>query len=183
VESVIDKSSEQLMREVAEGDLDAFGQIVLRHQKLAWGIAYRFLGDQHEAEDIAQEAFLRILDAAPRYKPTAAFTTYLSRIVTRLCLDHARKKHPAATDALPAVQDNSLSATERLAIQDRELAIRAALDRLPPAQRMAVVLRYFDGLDCRSVALAMDTTVKAAEWLLARARDTLEPLLANLFKE
>jgi RNA polymerase sigma-70 factor (ECF subfamily) len=70
-----------------------------------------------------------------------------------------------------------------MAVQDRDRAIRTALDRLPPAQRMAVVLRYFGGLDCRSVALAMDTTVKSVERLLARARDTLEPLLADHLKE
>jgi RNA polymerase sigma-70 factor (ECF subfamily) len=183
VESAIDTSSEQLMLAVAEGDLDAFDEIVLRHQKLAWGIAYRFLGDSHEAEDVAQEAFLRILDAGPRYKPSAAFTTYLSRIVTRLCLDHAQKKRPLPADSLPAVQDVNPSAAERMAVQDRDRAIRAALDRLPSAQRMAVVLRYFEGLDCRAVASAMETTVKSVERLLARARDTLEPLLANLFKE
>ena len=168
------------MLAVAQGDLDAFDQIVLRHQELAWRIAFRFLGDRHEAENVAQEAFLRILDAAPRYKPTAAFSTYLSRIVTRLCLDHARKKHPTTTDSFPAVQDRNPSAVERMAAQERDRTIRAALDSLPPAQRMVVVLRYFEGLDCRSVASAMDTTVKAVERLLARARGTLQPLLAEL---
>jgi RNA polymerase sigma-70 factor (ECF subfamily) len=182
-ESVIDTSSEQLMLAVAKGDLDAFDQIVLRHQELAWRIAFRFLGDRHEAEDLAQEAFLRILDAAPRYKPTAAFTTYLSRIVTHLCLDHARKKHPASTDILPAVQDNSPSAAEQAAVLDRDRAILAAIDGLPPAQRMAVVLRYFEGLDCRSVASVMDATVKSVERLLARAREAMEPLLARLLDE
>jgi RNA polymerase sigma-70 factor (ECF subfamily) len=98
---VKETASEQLMQAVAGGDLSAFNEIVLRHQKLAWGIAYRFLGDRHAAEDIAQEAFLRILDAAPRYKPTAAFPTYLSRIVTRLCLDRARKKRPMPTACQP----------------------------------------------------------------------------------
>lgn len=171
------------MLAVAKGDLDAFDQIVLRHQKLAWGIAYRFLGDQYEAEDIAQEAFLHILDAASQYKPSAAFVTYLSRIVTRLCLDHARKKRPIPTDNLPAVRADNPSAMERLAVKDREMAIRAVLDGLPPSQRMAVVLRYFEGLDCRSVALAMDTTVKSVERLLARAREAMEPLLARLLDE
>jgi RNA polymerase sigma-70 factor, ECF subfamily len=183
VESAIDISSEQLMLAVAKGDLDAFGQIVLRHQKLAWGIAYRFLGDKHEAEDVAQEAFLRILDAASRYKPTAAFAIYLSRIVTRLCLDHARKKRPLTTDSLTAVQDAGPSAAERIAVHDRELAIRAALNELPPAQRMAVVLRYFEGLDCRSVALSMEVSVKAVERLLARARNNLKPFLGRLVDE
>jgi RNA polymerase sigma-70 factor (ECF subfamily) len=171
------------MLAVAKGDLDAYDQIVLRHQKLAWGIAYRFLGDRHEAEDVAQEAFLRILDAAGRYKPTAAFPTYLSRIVIRLCLDHACKKRPVPTDNLPKVQEGDPSAADQVAMQDRDQSIRAALDSLPPAQRMAVVLRYFEGFDCRSVASAMETTVKAVERLLARARETLQPLLAKLSEE
>jgi RNA polymerase sigma-70 factor (ECF subfamily) len=64
---------EDLMLRVRAGELDAFEQIVLRHQAEAWRVAYRFTGDAAEAEDIAQEAFLRILDAAPRYQATATF--------------------------------------------------------------------------------------------------------------
>jgi RNA polymerase sigma-70 factor, ECF subfamily len=171
------------MMAVAKGDLAAFDEIVLRHQNLAWGIACRFLGDEHEAENLAQEAFLRVLDTASRYRPMAAFPTYLSRIVTRLCLDHAQKRRPAPTDNLPIIQDGNPSAAERMAVVDRNLAIHAALDRLPPAQRIAVVLRYFEGLDCRSVALAMGTTIKAVERLLSRARDALQPLLSELREE
>ena len=176
-------SSEQLMQALAGGDLDAFNQIVLRHEKLAWGIAYRFLGDRHDAEDVAQEAFLRILEAAPRYKPVAAFTTYLSRIVTRLCLDQARKKRPTPTDSLAPVPADTLSGEERMAEMDRDRAIHVALDRLPPNQRMAVVLRYFEGFDCRTVASVMETTVKAVERLLARSRVSLQVSLADILDE
>jgi len=119
------------MLAVAKGDLAAFDEIVLRHQKLAWGIAYRFLGDRHEAEDVAQEAFLRILDAADRYKSTAAFPTYLSRIVIRLCLDQARKNRPVPTDNLPAVLDGNPSAADQVARQDRDQTICAALAGTP----------------------------------------------------
>jgi RNA polymerase sigma-70 factor (ECF subfamily) len=70
-----------------------------------------------------------------------------------------------------------------MAVLDRDRLIRESLDRLPPSQRMAVVLRYFEGLDCRSVASAMEATVKAVERLLARARDALEPMLAELSEE
>lgn len=171
------------MMSVAGGDLDAFDEIVLRHQKLAWGIAWRCLGDGHEAEDVAQEAFLRILHAAGRYKPSAAFPTYLARIVTRLCLDHARKKRPVSIAGLPAPRDAGPGGPERMAMADRDRAVRAALDRLPPAQRAAVVLRYFEGMDCRSVAVAMETTVKSVERLLARGRGTLQRLLAGLLGE
>jgi RNA polymerase sigma-70 factor (ECF subfamily) len=75
------------MQAVAGGDLDSFEEIVLRYRQYAWRIAYRFLGDAMESEDVAQESFLKILEAAPRYRPTATFRTYFYRTLTRLCID------------------------------------------------------------------------------------------------
>jgi len=176
-------TSEQLMQAVAQGDMDAFNAIVLRHQKMVWGIAYRFLGDGHASEDIAQEAFLKILDAAPRYRPSAEFRTYLSRVVTRLCLNYSEKRRPVYAEHLPEAADATPSGAEQVAARDEEKAIRVALDSLSPNQRMAVVLRYWEGLDCRDVAAAMETSVKAVERLLARAREALQPKLARLIEE
>lgn len=85
---------EQLVLQVVEGELDSFEEIVRRHERTAWRIAHRFLGDPAEAEDIAQEAFLRILAAPSQYKSSATFSTYLYRVVTRSCIDHTRKKTP-----------------------------------------------------------------------------------------
>jgi len=79
------------MQAVAGGDRDAFNEIVLRYQSLAWKTAYRFLGDAMEAEDVAQESFLNILKTAPRYRPTATFRTFIYRILANLCIDRARK--------------------------------------------------------------------------------------------
>jgi RNA polymerase sigma-70 factor (ECF subfamily) len=180
---VKETASEQLMQAVAGGDLSAFDEIVLRHQKLAWGIAYRFLGDRHAAEDIAQEAFLKILDAAPRYRPTASFRTYLSRVVTRLCLDYAQRRRPTYTDDLPPVTDSGADGARQAAAAESEQAIQGALMTLPPNQRMAVVLRYFEGLSLAEIAEAIGISGKAAERLLARARESLEPLLAHLREE
>jgi RNA polymerase sigma-70 factor (ECF subfamily) len=176
-------TSEQLMQAIAQGDLDAFNAIVLRHQEMVWGIAYRFLGDRHVAEDIAQEAFLRILDAAPRYKPSAEFRTYLSRVVTRLCLDYSEKRRPVYAERLPEAADATPAGAEQAAAKDEENAIRQALDSLPPNQRMAVVLRYWEGLNCRDIAAAMETSGKAVERLLAHAREALQPKLARLIEE
>jgi RNA polymerase sigma-70 factor (ECF subfamily) len=136
-------------------------------------VAYRFLGDADEAEDVAQDAFLRILAAAPRYRPSGAFRTYLIRVVSRLCMDRARKMHPLYTDALPELAASAPSAPEAISRVERDIAIRRALDALPAAQRMAVVLRYYEDLDYRAIADAMDTSQKAVERLLARARTAL----------
>lgn len=173
---------EQLMSRVAKGDLDAFNELVRRHQRTAWRIAHRFLGDATEAEDVAQEAFFRILDAAPRYKPTAAFSTYLYRVVARLCIDNAKKKRPVFTDSLPETIDSSPDPAAALVQKDRDVLIRKVLDALPSRQRMVVILKYYEGLSYVEIARAMGTTVKAVERLLGRARKTLQSSLSHVRK-
>ena len=171
---------EQLMLRVAKGDLGAFEEIVRRHQQTAWRVALRFLGDANEAEDIAQEAFLRILAAAPRYKPSATFSTYLFRVVSRLCIDHARKKRPNFDNSLPETVDPSPDPATVLAQKDRDELIRQALEVLPVRQRMAVILEYYEGLKYDEIAKAMGTTPKAVERLLSRARGALKTRLSFL---
>jgi RNA polymerase sigma-70 factor (ECF subfamily) len=175
-------SDEALMQAVIRGDLAAFEQLVLRHQESVWRTAYRMLGCHQTAEDVAQQAFLRAFEARERYRPTAAFRTYLCRIVARLCLDHLRKRRPVATDGLLPANDWP-SPEQRAVYRERAQAVQRAIGCLPPRQRAAVVLRYFEGLRSREVAAAMDTSTKAVERLLARARAALEVSLAGLFQE
>ena len=167
------------MLAVRDGDLDAFGKLVEGHQAAAWSTAYRFLGDAAEAEDIAQQAFLNILEAADRYEPSAKFTTYLYRVVTRLCIDRSRRKQPLYTDDLPDRATPTPSPAEAAEQRERDEAVRAALAKLPDRQRMVVVLRYYEGLSGSEIAAAMGTSVKAIERLLARARAGLEQNLAG----
>ena len=174
-------SDEELMLSVRDGDLAAFEQIVLRHQTEAWRVAYRFTGDAAEAEDLAQEAFLRILDAASRYEPTAKFRTYFYRVLTRLCIDYRRKKRPILSDSLLLHADGETAPAELAEQRDRDGLIQAALDALPADYRMAVVLRYFEGLSATEMAEVMGLTPKAVERVLARARHALEPRLKDLF--
>jgi RNA polymerase sigma-70 factor, ECF subfamily len=138
---VIGASDEQLMQAVAHGDLDAFNEIVLRYQDHAWRTACRPLGDTMEAEDFAQETFLKILKAAPRYEPTARFRTYLYTIVYRLCLDTRKKSRPSLTDTIPDRPSTSLSAVETLVSRERGKEIRHATESLPLNQRTAIVLK------------------------------------------
>jgi RNA polymerase sigma-70 factor (ECF subfamily) len=176
-------SDAQLMAAVGQGDVAAFDTLVVRHQQWAWRAAYRFLGDRQAAEDIAQEAFLRVLDAARRGEVAANFRTYLYTIVTRLCLDYAEKKAPAYTDRLPPVPDHAPAGLERTLAGETEQAIRDALDALPPNYRMVVVLRYFEGLSAREAASALSTSPKGVERLLARAREALRVHLGRFLQE
>ena len=175
-------TDEDLMLAAGRGDMTAFAEIVRRHQTSAWRAAYRLLGAAAEAEDAAQDAFLKILDAAPRYRPTASFRTYLYRVVTRLCLDRFQKKQPIYVDRLPPCASDDPSPPDVLAQHEDERAIRRALDALPARQRAALILRHFEDLSYRKIADAMDTSVKAVERLLTRARDALQASL-NEFRK
>jgi len=176
-------SDEELMLAVGKGDLNAFGEIVFRHQHSAWNIAYRFLGNETDAEDVAQEAFIKLLDAAGRYRPTALFRTYLHRIVTRLCLDRVAKKQPIYTSKLPEAIDPAHTASENLISGERSRMVRKALYKLPPNQRMAIVLKYSEGIGYREIAATLEVTEKAVERLLARGRASLEEYLRNFLEK
>ncbi|MHB8954527.1 MAG: RNA polymerase sigma factor, partial [Pirellulaceae bacterium] len=145
--------------------------------------AYRFLGNAADAEDIAQEAFLRTLDSADRYRPAASFRTYLYRIVTHLCFDLLRRQRLRRRDPLSDVADRGRTPEESAIVLERADAVWQALDSLPRTQKMAVILRYYENLGYQEIADALQTSVKGAERLLARARATLESRLSGLLDE
>jgi RNA polymerase sigma-70 factor, ECF subfamily len=172
-------SDEEIMLAVAGGDLSAFEQLVIRHQISAWNTAFRFLGNTTDAEDVAQDAFLRILDSAVRYRPTAAFRTYLFRVVYNLCQDLTRKKLPRSSDMLDKVADERPSADESAVAGEQIAAIRAALASLPPNQRMAIILRYYQDVGYEEIATVLHISTKGAERLLARGRAALRTILGE----
>jgi len=170
-------SDEFLLQAAGRGDLTAFSSIVERHQTWAWRVAYRFTGNEENAADIVQEAFLRLLDASGRYRPTAKFRTYFHQIISRLCLDEAKRKQPLLLETMPDSPDPAPDATDRMMQQETAIAIRTALAALPPNQRLAIVLRYEEDMGYEAIAAAMKTTTKAVERLLARGREQLRSLL------
>jgi RNA polymerase sigma-70 factor (ECF subfamily) len=172
-------SDEFLLQATGRGDLASFSRIVDRHQAWAWRVGYRFTGNEEDASDIVQEAFLRLLDASGRYRPTAKFRTYFYRIVSRLCMDRTKKKQPLPLEAIPDTPDPSPDITDTIMRRETAIAVRAALDALPPNQRLAIVLRYYENLGYGEIASALSTTAKAVERLLARGRERLRDVLGR----
>lgn len=171
------------MLAVGRGDLGAFEELVIRHQASAWHLAYRFLGDHAHAEDIAQEAFLRVLESPGRWRPRARFRTYLYQIVAHLCRDFVRKKSPRSSDRLGEVAGVQPSPDAPLEADEQCKAVREAIAALPPNQRTAVILRYYHHLGYEEIAAVLGTTVKGAERLLARARAGLRGSLGGFLEE
>jgi RNA polymerase sigma-70 factor (ECF subfamily) len=177
-----------LMLETAKGNERAFRQLVERHQHAVIGTVARMLNDAHEAEDIAQQVFVRLWNSAPKWRPEAKFTTYLYTIMRNLVfnesrrrsrkkeisLDEQKENHPAAMRA-----DEGLSPDEGMEKRELHRSIDAAIAALPEQQRLAVVLRTFEGLDYEDIAKALDTSVSSVKSLLFRARGVLREALAG----
>ncbi|QGY39148.1 sigma-70 family RNA polymerase sigma factor [Pseudodesulfovibrio cashew] len=170
---------EALLEASGNGDRQAFGELVRRHQSWAWGVAYRFLGSRDESEDIVQAAFIKLLSASARYRRTARFKRFFYIIISRLCLDHAKRKKPGQSDDYPELADPSPGQEEALIMSQDAARVRRALDAIPPRQRMAVVLRYYEGLGYDEMAAVLETSRKGVERLLSRGREAMRKELKS----
>jgi len=178
----------QLMERVGAGDHKAFRELVERHQGAVVGTVAKMLGNSSEAEDIAQQVFLRIWRNARRYRPDAKFTTYLYTITRNLVFNETRRRSRKKEVSADELEENSnqLIAASSDHQPDSELlqvelqrAVDAAIAGLPEAQRMAVVLRRYEQLSYEEIAEVLSLSVSAVKSLLFRARTTLREALSG----
>lgn len=173
-------TDEALVTRVAAGDRRAYGLLVDRHLDRTVTIARRILGNQADAEDVAQEAFLRLWRHADRFDERAAkFATWFYRITTNLCLDRTRRTPMAPLEAAGDPVDTAPGQDDALADRRTRAAVAGAVADLPERLRAAVTLTYEAGLSNADAAKALDISVKALESLLVRARRTLREKLAG----
>ena len=178
----MDDSDEALMARVARGDEPAYRLLTRRHLPAMLGLARRILGNAADAEDVAQEAMLRVWTHAPRWQPLAAFRTWLTRVVVNLCLDRKRKARWVGLDAAGEIVDPAPDAGEKAEHDERERLLAAAVAELPARQRTAIVLTYSEGMSNAQVAEVLDTSVAAVETLLVRGKQNLRARLGHLIE-
>lgn len=152
--------------------------LVHRYQDRVRALAYRLTGRWADADDVAQETFLRVYRSAGSYQPTAALWTWLYRIVVNLCLDRAKRPRlaPLEHDGVGETQGPA-DHLQRLEVQ---AAVRWQVQGLPKRQRVALVLHRFEGLGHREIAQAINCSESAVESLLVRAYATLREGLRDV---
>jgi len=175
----MDDSDEALMARVARGDQRAFQTLARRHLPAMLGLARRILGNEAEAEDVAQEALMRVWTHAPRWQPLAQFRTWVSRVVVNLCLDRKRRAPWVDLEAAGELVDPTPNVSEKAETDERERLVAAAIDQLPARQRTAIMLTYSEGMTNAQVAEALDTSVSAVETLLVRGKQNLRRALGK----
>jgi RNA polymerase sigma-70 factor (ECF subfamily) len=162
-----------------QGDKVAFGQLVRAYERPVYNLTYRMLGDPAEAEDAAQETFLRAYSKLATYQPRRKFVNWLLSIASHHCIDILRRKSRAPQLSLdgpmpPEWLTSSAPQPDQVVNKNQEReSVRQALETLPPTYRAAVVLRYWYGMSYREIAATMRTTESAIKSRLHRARRTM----------
>jgi RNA polymerase sigma-70 factor, ECF subfamily len=167
----------QLMRCIAAGDVQAYRHVVDGHLTSVLAYGFRLLNSREEAEEVAQETFLRVWQHADRYEPTARLTTWLHTIARNVALDRLRKRRPEVdTEAVEAALDSGRP-SEYLERKRTAENVQQAVERLAPRQKQALVLVHYQGLSHGEAAEVLGVGVEAVESLLGRARRKLRESL------
>lgn len=187
-DSDADVPDDALLVLYANGDRAAARMLTLRLAPRALGYAARLLSDRAEAEDVAQEAMLRLWRVAPQWRQgEAQVSTWLFRVVTNLCTDRLRARQrrgpQGGAEEMDMVSDGMPGVEARMMGADRMAALDEALAALPERQRMAVVLRHIEEMTNPEIAAVMEIGVEAVESLIARGKRALAARLAGRREE
>jgi RNA polymerase sigma-70 factor (ECF subfamily) len=172
-------NDQELVAQIIEGDQSAFAELVETYQQSVYNLTYRMLGNAGEAEDAAQEAFLRAYQHIKRYDPERSFKTWLLSIASNYCIDRIRKRrltwlsideplppHPSLTSSSPDPEAYTSDNEQSVVVQE-------LLGELAPDYRAAVVLRYWYDMSYIEIAKTLGTTESAIKSRLFRARQML----------
>jgi len=171
-----EKDDQELLAFIQEGSHPAFAELVQRHTQRFYRLAFRYVQSRETAEDLVQDAFLRLWENSASWQPqrNSQFTTWFYRIVVNLCLDWQKKKRPVPLDEdLPLVDERETAYEVMARIQEQRL-LEKEIASLPERQRTALNLCFDEGLSNREAAAVMGVNLKALQSLIMRAKTTLK---------
>ena len=166
------------------GDHTAFANLVAAYQGPVFNLAYRMLGNGGDAEDAAQETFLRAYDRLASYEPDRKFSSWILSIASHYCIDQLRRRRGGMESLDDELGERDLPAAEvepeeAALLTEQERTLQHALSQLPPAYRLAVILRYWNDLSYEEIADATGSSVSAIKSRLHRARLMLAETIAE----
>ena len=181
-------TEKELISRAQKGNQDAFGQLVLTHQNKVFTLCVHMLGSREEAEDMAQEAFLKAWRSLDGFHGESSFATWMHRLTTNLCLDHLRKQTRRQNVAVAVSLDDEEAVfaepadpgsdpQRELEKRERQRAVEKALRELPEHHRRALVMREVSGLSYQEIADALALDLGTVKSRIARAREALRKRL------
>jgi RNA polymerase sigma-70 factor (ECF subfamily) len=179
---VLEGSERELVEACQRGEREAFRALFEIYRDRVYSIALRYSGDEAAAMDIAQDTFVKLFGSIQHFRGDAAFQTWIYRLVVNSCFDHKRRTRrlvPLATGFLATLRASADSLADLLRSEVRS-SVRSAVDRLSPALRMVVVLRYTEGLSYEEIAVVLGCSEGTVASRLNRAHKALGRRLAHL---
>jgi RNA polymerase sigma-70 factor, ECF subfamily len=176
-----EKEDHELLALVQDGSHPAFAELVRRHTERYYRLAFRYLQNRAAAEDIVQDAFLKLWEDPHKWQPdkNTKFTTWFYRVVVNLCLDWQKKKQPVElNEDMPLIDDRE-GVDEAMQRKQQQNALEGAIASLPERQRTAINLCYDEGLSNQDAADVMAINLKALQSLVMRAKTSLKERLKN----
>jgi RNA polymerase sigma-70 factor (ECF subfamily) len=172
----VSQDTQHLVVRAQNGDLDAFRQLVEKHQQFVYNVAFRFLSNQEDARDVVQECFIRVWKSLPKFDAQKKLTTWIYKIVTNLCYDEMRRafrKYKCDPQEKQKTFDNMISTEDaEITLSNAELAekIKCVSEQLKPRQRAVFILRDLEELNMREIAEILKISVSAVKSNLFYAR-------------
>jgi len=175
--TVFEDQDRELVRRAVGGELEAFDELVRKHQRPLFGYVYRMCGNRADAEEVVQQALIRAWQGLAGFRGQSSFKTWLYRIATNLCINRVTRRKPLVElpEELPAPKSDEPAAAHRQRVVDE--LVQHALEQLPKDQRAALVMVTYDDMSYQEIAHALGKTAKAVDSLLVRARRNLRKLL------
>jgi RNA polymerase sigma-70 factor (ECF subfamily) len=179
---LVETSEREVLEACRRGEAEGFRALFLAYQDRVYSIALRYTGDDSLAMDIAQDTFLKLFSSLPEFRGDSAFSTWIYRLVVNACLDHKRRAWrlaPLADELIAVLRSPADSLNALLASETRD-RVRSAVETLSPDMRMAVVLRYTEGLSYEEIAEVMGCSAGTVASRLNRAHKALERKLSHV---
>ncbi|GAB4486681.1 MAG: sigma-70 family RNA polymerase sigma factor [Thermodesulfovibrionales bacterium] len=169
----------QLVGRFRSGDESAFDALLERYQRRVYATAYRMTNDLEEAKDVTQKVFLNVYQGLPGFRQDASFKTWLYQICVNVCLNQVRQRRSVEVELDESLCSGGQCPLSSLIEHEERARLRTALERVPGRQRMAVILRVYEGLDVRETASAMGCSEGAVKAHYHQAVQKLKKIMAE----
>ncbi|MFZ5354318.1 MAG: RNA polymerase sigma factor [Bacillota bacterium] len=175
----------EIISQCLKGNMDLFEILIERYKKLVFNTAYRMMGNKEEAEDISQEAFIRIFNSLAKYNPEYKFATWALRITTNLCLDSLRKRkgETVPIDEQFDLGDDSLTPEEQYIRKEKQKQVQAAISKLPDKYKEFLIMFHHRNLSYQEIMDITGESLTIVKNRLYRARQMLKESLIGMEKE
>jgi RNA polymerase sigma factor (sigma-70 family) len=178
----MERTDNEIILECLNGNKESFSELVTRYKRLVYSVVYKFTKDSDEANDMAQDAFIKIYRSLPQYNSQYKFSTWTVKVTTNICIDHMRRKkaETVSLDEIENIVGKNNSPEEHYLRMEKSMILKRAVDSLPEIYRVPIILYHQEGLSYKEIAEKIDKPISIVKNRIFRARHVLRESLAGV---